>query len=90
MGRSSLSNRENHGAKVICDRKTGSYLATVSALIPGWKEPRAMKASRRSEGPKAFILKQGIDGMPVADAPTFKSRVFSRPSTEIHDSKNRI
>ena len=38
-----------------------------SALIPGWEERRAMKASRFSDAHKAFILKQGADGMPVAD-----------------------
>ena len=31
------------------------------------KERKTMKASRFSEAQKAFILKQGADGMPVAD-----------------------
>ena len=34
---------------------------------PGWEERRAIKASRFSDAQKAFILKQGADGMPVAD-----------------------
>jgi putative transposase len=37
------------------------------AVIPGGEERRAMKASRFSDAQKAFILKQGVDGMPVAD-----------------------
>jgi putative transposase len=37
------------------------------ADFPGWEERRAMKASRFSDAQKAFILKQGADGMPVAD-----------------------
>src|SRR3954453_11061642 len=35
--------------------------------FPGWEERKTMKASRFSEAQKAFILKQGSDGMPVAD-----------------------
>jgi len=34
---------------------------------PGWEEGNAMKASRFSDAQKAFILRQGADGMPVAD-----------------------
>ena len=34
---------------------------------PGWEERNAMKASRFSDAQKAFILRQGADGMPVAD-----------------------
>jgi putative transposase len=33
----------------------------------GWEERKAMKASRFSEAQKAFILKQGADGVPVAE-----------------------
>jgi putative transposase len=33
----------------------------------GWEERKAMKASRFSEAQKAFILKQGADGGPVAE-----------------------
>jgi putative transposase len=33
----------------------------------GWKERKAMKASKFSDAQKAFILKQGVDGVPVAD-----------------------
>src|SRR5262245_54859311 len=32
-----------------------------------WEERRTMKASRFSDAQKAFILKQGNDGIPVAD-----------------------
>jgi putative transposase len=35
--------------------------------LPGWEERRTMKASRFSDAQKAFILKQGADGIPVAD-----------------------
>jgi putative transposase len=35
--------------------------------FPGWEERRATKAWRFSDAQKAFILKQGADGMPVAD-----------------------
>src|SRR3954453_17458594 len=35
--------------------------------FPGWEERRTMKASRFSDAQKAFILKQGRDGIPVAD-----------------------
>jgi hypothetical protein len=38
-----------------------------AAVIPRLEERRAMKASRFSDAQKAFILKQGTDGMPVAD-----------------------
>jgi putative transposase len=33
----------------------------------GWEERGTMKASRFSDAQKAFILKQGADGIPVAD-----------------------
>jgi transposase len=33
----------------------------------GWEERKAMKASKFSDAQKAFILKQGADGVPVAD-----------------------
>jgi putative transposase len=39
----------------------------VRAGFPGWEERRAMKASKLSDAQKAFILKQGSDGVPVAD-----------------------
>jgi putative transposase len=43
-------------------------LVTVfGADSPGWEECNAMKASRFSDAQKAFILRQGADGMPVAD-----------------------
>jgi hypothetical protein len=89
MGRSSLSKRENHGAKVICDRKTGSFLARVSALIPG------LEGAQTDEGPDVFGSAEGVHfkagyrwnaGGGYSD---LKSMVFSRPSTETHDRKNR-
>jgi putative transposase len=33
----------------------------------GWEERKTMKASTFSDAQKAFILKQGADGMPGAD-----------------------
>ncbi|MBB3773320.1 hypothetical protein FHS55_003953 [Angulomicrobium tetraedrale] len=33
----------------------------------GWEERKTMKASKFSDAQKAFILKQGADGVPVAD-----------------------
>ena len=33
----------------------------------GWEERKTMKDSKFSDAQKAFILKQGADGMPVAD-----------------------
>jgi hypothetical protein len=89
MGRSSLSNRENHGAKVMCDRKTGLFLVTVSAPISG------PEGAESDEGFEVFGSAEGIHfeagyrwnaGGGYSD---LMSRVFSRPSTEIHDSKNR-
>ena len=46
-----------------------SFLVRVfRTRFPGWEGRRAMrKASRFSDAQKAFILKQGADGMPVAD-----------------------
>jgi putative transposase len=36
-------------------------------FFPGCKERRTMKASKFSDAQKAFILKQGADGIPVTD-----------------------
>ena len=36
-------------------------------FLLGWKEQNAVKASNFSDAQKAFILKQGADGIPVAD-----------------------
>jgi hypothetical protein len=47
--------------------KLDRFWIEFSAAIPGWEERRAMKASRFSGAQKAFILKHGADGMPVAD-----------------------
>jgi putative transposase len=33
----------------------------------GWAERKTMKASKFSDAQKAFILKQGNDGVPVAE-----------------------
>jgi len=33
----------------------------------GWEERKTMKASKFSDAQKAFILKQGSDGIPVAE-----------------------
>ena len=40
----------------------------LSHDFPGWqKERKAMKGSRFSDAQKAFIIKQGEDGTPVAE-----------------------
>jgi putative transposase len=36
-------------------------------ISPGWEERKTMKASKFSDGQKAFILKQGSAGVPVAE-----------------------
>jgi putative transposase len=36
-------------------------------IFPGWEERNTMKASKFTDAQKAFILKQGADGHPVAD-----------------------
>ena len=33
----------------------------------GWEERKTMKDSKFSDAQKAFILKQGVDGIPVAE-----------------------
>ncbi len=54
--------------QVICPDKLDRFWLEFSALnIPGWEERRGMKASKFSDAQKAFILKQGADGVPVAD-----------------------
>jgi putative transposase len=47
--------------------KLDRFWLEFSAVIPLAGRSGAMKASRFSEAQKAFILKQGADGMPVAD-----------------------
>lgn len=42
-------------------------LEFFAVIFPGWEERRTMKASRFSDAQKAFILKQGADGVPVAE-----------------------
>ena len=36
-------------------------------MIPGWDGAKAMKASKFTDAQKAFILKQGEEGTPVAE-----------------------
>jgi hypothetical protein len=54
---------------LICSRQTGP-LQVREFSVPnflGWEERKTMKASKFSDAQKAFILKQGADGVPVAD-----------------------
>jgi putative transposase len=44
-----------------------SELEFSAVFSPGWEERKTMKASQFSDAQKAFILKQGNDGIPVAD-----------------------
>jgi putative transposase len=56
------------GGAVIRSPKTGPFKARVFRDIFPWLEERkTMKASQFSDAQKAFILKQGNDGVPVAD-----------------------
>jgi hypothetical protein len=53
---------------VICDLKSDRFwLEFFRWISSDWEERRAMKASKFSDAQKAFILKQGSDGVPVAD-----------------------
>ena len=36
-------------------------------MFPGWDGAKAMKASKFTDAQKAFILKQGQEGIPVAE-----------------------
>jgi Transposase len=56
-----VTSRYSETAKLDC------FWVEFSAAIPRLEEQRAMKVSRFSDARKAFILKQGADGMPVAD-----------------------
>ena len=48
--------------------KTAPFGVRVFRVVSmGWEERKTMKASKFSDALKAFILKQGSDGMPVAD-----------------------
>jgi putative transposase len=38
-----------------------------AVTFPGWEERKTVKASQFSDAQKAFILRQGRDGVPVAD-----------------------
>ncbi len=54
--------------EVIRPHETGPFELEFSASSsPGWEERKTMKASKFSEAQKAFILKQGADGVPVAE-----------------------
>jgi putative transposase len=44
-----------------------SELEFFAVLSLGWEERKTMKASKFSDAQKAFILRQGADGVPVAD-----------------------
>jgi putative transposase len=44
-----------------------SELEFSAVFSPGWEERKTMKASQFSDAQKAFILKQGNDGAPVAE-----------------------
>jgi hypothetical protein len=59
----------DYDARAGCSEPTklDRFWLEFSAPIPGWEERRAMKASKFSDAQKAFILKQGSDGIPVAD-----------------------
>jgi hypothetical protein len=46
------------------DRSKLEFSAVTSL---GWEEWKTMKASKFSDAQKAFILKQGADGIPVAE-----------------------
>jgi putative transposase len=71
-----LMSKRHRGAFVACVEnlpcsetvELDRFWLEFSAVIP-WlgEERKAMKASRFSDAQKAFILKQGADGMPVAD-----------------------
>jgi putative transposase len=53
---------------MICSPETGSFWVRVFRVHPeGWEERKTMKALKFSDAQKAFILKQGADGIPVAD-----------------------
>ena len=45
------------------------FVRVFSAGFAGWEERKTMKVSKFTDAQKAFILKQGTDGMPVADFP---------------------
>ena len=53
---------------MIRSHETGPFETGVTASSsPGCEERKTMKASKFSEAQKAFILKQGADGVPVAE-----------------------
>ena len=55
-------------ANLICSLKLDRSELEFSAVFsPGWEERKTMKASQFSDAQKAFILRQGADGVPVAD-----------------------
>ena len=56
------------GLKLICYPKNGPFSKTrFPRYFLGWEERKTMKASKFSDAQKAFILRQGADGVPVAD-----------------------
>jgi hypothetical protein len=55
---------------LICPLNLESpFVRVFSAGFAGWEERKTMKVSKFTDAQKAFILKQGTDGMPVADFP---------------------
>jgi putative transposase len=68
LRRSHVAPPAPYGVKLIRSPKTGPFKARVFRDIFPWLEERkTMKASQFSDAQKAFILKQGNDGVPVAD-----------------------
>ena len=60
-----------HSVTTRIDLRPGNWIALELEFsvwaFPGWEERSTMKASKFSDAQKAFILKQGADGVPVAD-----------------------
>jgi putative transposase len=68
LRRSHVAPPAPYGVKLIRSPKTGPFKARVFRDIFPWLEERkTMKASQFSDAQRAFILKQGNDGVPVAD-----------------------
>jgi putative transposase len=68
LRRSHVAPPAPHGVKLIRFPKTGPFRIRVfRGIFPGWEEWKTMKASQFSDAQKAFILRQGNDGVPVAD-----------------------
>ena len=60
--------RRSSIAPLIRYPKTGPFRVRVFAVFSrGWEGRKTMKTSQFSDAQKAFILRQGADGVPVAD-----------------------